>query len=294
MKVRVPASSANLGPGFDVLGLALSIYVTVEVNEAESLSIVSSGFGFDVPNNASHLAAVVAQEVLGHSNVSIEIDSQIPLARGLGSSAALSVAVAGACGAYDAFVVGSDFDGHCENAAASYFGGLVAGSRVGDSWEAISIPIDPRYGVIIVVPEIEIPTKDARAVLPKSIAFGDAVFNLGRMALLMGGLANIEAMRFEFGEDKLHEPYREVIFPGAITIKEILGDNGALLATWSGAGSSMIGLFDRYDIATSISTIRDELASANVAAEVFDVAIDTEGICFLEDLDDPDDLDDRS
>src|ERR1700682_5614502 len=126
MRARAPASSANLGPGFDVLALALSVYVEVTVEPAARLRVEAEGEGADLPLDATHLAVRVATEVAGHDRLAIAVRSEIPVVRGVGSSAALAAAAAAAAGARDPLGVAAAFDGHPENAAASVLGGLVA------------------------------------------------------------------------------------------------------------------------------------------------------------------------
>ena len=130
MRARAPASSANLGPGFDTLAVALDCYVSVEVEPADALRVHSEGEGAGLFDDASHLAARVVAEVLGHDRVAITVRSQIPVARGMGSSAALVAAAAAAAGADDPFAIAAAYDGHPENAAASVFGGLLAATTV--------------------------------------------------------------------------------------------------------------------------------------------------------------------
>ena len=122
MRARAPASSANLGPGFDVLAVALSAYVEVSVEPAPRLEVRATGYGADLPADATHLAARVAAHVTGHDRLAVEVVSDIPVGRGLGSSAALAVAAAAAAGAAEPFLYGVEIDGHPENAAASAFG----------------------------------------------------------------------------------------------------------------------------------------------------------------------------
>src|SRR5687768_8791408 len=112
MRARVPASSANLGPGYDTLALALNLYVEVEVVEADALSVHSEGEGSELPVGAGHLAARVASRVVGHDRLSITVRSQIPVGRGLGSSAALAVAAAAAAGSDDPLAIAAAVDGH--------------------------------------------------------------------------------------------------------------------------------------------------------------------------------------
>src|SRR6202167_1362535 len=125
MFARAPATSANLGPGFDALAVALGLYVEVSLDDADKFSISSEGCGAGLFDDENHLAARVARSVLGHSNFALHVNSSIPLSRGLGSSAALAVAAAAAAGSADPLSVAAALDGHAENAAASVLGGLV-------------------------------------------------------------------------------------------------------------------------------------------------------------------------
>src|ERR1019366_8374455 len=128
MLARVPASSANLGPGFDALAVALTRYVEVSVELAESFSISSEGCGAGLFDDERHLGAQVAARVLGHDRFAIHVTSEIPLSRGLGSSAALALAAAAAAGSPSPLATATEMDGHAENAAASMLGGLVVAS----------------------------------------------------------------------------------------------------------------------------------------------------------------------
>ncbi len=127
MRARVPASSANLGPGFDSLGLALCRYTEVTVEPAASLTITAEGAGSHLPCDRTHLAAEIVRDVLGHDDVRIHVSSEVPLARGMGSSAALIAAAAAAAGHPDPFAYTALREGHSDNAAAAVLGGLVTG-----------------------------------------------------------------------------------------------------------------------------------------------------------------------
>jgi homoserine kinase len=124
MFARAPASSANLGPGFDTLAVALSLYVDVSLELADSLSIMSDGCGAGRYDDERHLGVRVAAGILGHTNFSMRVTSSIPVSRGLGSSAALAVAAAAAAGGSSPLDVATGVDGHAENAAASTFSGV--------------------------------------------------------------------------------------------------------------------------------------------------------------------------
>ena len=147
MFARVPASSANLGPGFDALAVALSLYLEVSLEVADNFSITSEGFGARLFDDERNLGARVAAEVLGHSNFTMHVKSEIPLSRGLGSSAALAVAAAVAAGAADPLLVSTRVDGHPENAAASLMGGLVVARSNDGGVVARPLALDDRVAI---------------------------------------------------------------------------------------------------------------------------------------------------
>ena len=244
MRARAPASSANLGPGFDTLALALSLWVEVEMEPAGALSVMASGQGSDLPTDGSHLAARVARDILGHDRVSIRVHSDIPVGRGLGSSAALAAAAAGAAGAdrLRAHAVASRFDGHPENAAASVYGGLVAATLIGGEPLVESLSLDLDLAFVAVVPDRHLATEEARRALPAEVSHADARFNLGRLPLLLVGLADHHRLRSEAAEDRLHQPYRQALFPEAAPLMAGLVASGALAACWSGAGPTIVGM----------------------------------------------------
>jgi homoserine kinase len=239
---RVPGSTSNLGPGFDVLGLALSIFTEVEIQPASHLMIETAGEGVERARDASHLAARVATEVAGTDRLFIRVRSDVPLGRGLGSSAALAAATAAAAGAEDPLAIAARFDGHAENAAASVLGGLVAATFVDGEVVARKLPLDPELCFVALVPERQLATTTARVVLPTSLPFADAVFNLGRLGLLLAGLADRQALVSAAGEDRLHQDVRSSLYPEAPVLLEALRAAGATISCWSGAGPGLLGI----------------------------------------------------
>lgn len=243
MLARVPASSANLGPGFDCLAVALALYLEVTVEPADTFTITSEGCGAGVFDDERNLGARVVADVLGHSNFSIHVKSEIPLSRGLGSSAALAVAAAVAAGAADPLAVSTSVEGHAENAAASLLGGLVvarADSR--DGVVARPLALDYEWRFVVVIPDEELSTVGARRVLPERVPFADAVRNLSAMGLLLAGLADHDAFVDGAMDDYLHQPYRMGLLPFAEPLLATLREGGAAGSCWSGAGSTMLGL----------------------------------------------------
>jgi homoserine kinase len=242
MLARVPASSANLGPGFDALAVALTLYLEVTIEVADAFAITSEGFGAGQFDDERNLGARVAAEVLGHSNFVMHVKSEIPLSRGLGSSAALAVAAAVAAGATDPLAIGTRIDGHAENAAASLLGGLVVARSNDDGVVARSLALDDEWRFVVVIPDDELSTDDARDVLPDLVPFGDAIQNLSSMGLLLAGLADHDAWVAGAMDDVLHQPYRMSLLSFAQPLLTTLRDSGASGSCWSGAGSTMLGL----------------------------------------------------
>ncbi len=278
MRASAPASSANLGPGFDVLALALSPRVEVTVEPAGHLEVSTEGEGADLPQDGSNLAARVATAVAGHDRLAVHVRSEIPVSRGLGSSAALAVAAAAAAGSADPLGVAAEVDGHAENAAASMLGGLVAATFVDGRAVARRFQLDPALTFVVLVPERRLATKSARAALPVTVALADAVFDLGRLPLLLAGLADHSLLLPAAAEDRLHQPPRSALFPEADELIGRLVAGGARMASWSGAGSCIIGVCHR-DLGPALRDAGEAaLAECAVAGESLLLEADLEGL----------------
>jgi homoserine kinase len=278
VRARAPASSANLGPGFDTLALALGLYVEVTVEPADTLSVTALGEGADLPCDGSHLAARVAVGVAGTDRLAITVHSEIPVGRGLGSSAALAVAAAAAAGAGNPFAVGAVSDKHPENAAASAFGGLVTATMVEGDPVARGLPLDHKLTFVVVVPDRRLPTHEARQALPATVTHADAAFNLGRMGLLIAGLADHRRLVAAAAEDRLHQRWRGGLFPEADRIMVALRDGGACAVCWSGAGPSILAI---CTVGTEGNVARAGtalLAEAGLSGQVLQLAPDLAGL----------------
>ena len=244
MRARAPASAANLGPGFDALAVALTCYVEVAVEPSARLEVRTSGHGAELPADASHLAARVATSVAGHDRLRIEVHSEIPVARGLGSSAALAVAAAAAAGAEDPFAYGVSVDGHPENAAAAAFGGLVVATFVDGRpvWRPLSL--DPALRFVVVVPDRELATASGPGGSRGQRLARRRRLQPGPDGLLLAGLADHGALVPEAAEDRLHQDARAALFPEAPALLAGLRAAGALASCWSGAGPSLLAVCD--------------------------------------------------
>ena len=285
MRARAPASSANLGPGFDTLAVALDCYVSVEVEEAPSLRVHSEGEGSGLFDDASHLAARVVTEVLGHDHFAVTVRSQIPLARGLGSSAALAAAAAAAAGSDSPFAVAAAHDGHPENAAASVFGGLVAATMVGGRPVHAPLPLSDELAFVVLVPERDLATPEARGVLPASLTRSDVVFNLGRMGLLVAGLAGPGVARAR-GHRRPHPPARaHGPVPRGPGPAARPGRRGALAASWSGAGPTLIGITPAGSAETVRVGAQAALEAAGVPGRALALRADRRGIVYGDEAD---------
>jgi homoserine kinase len=259
-RIRVPASSANLGPGFDALGLALRIYLECRFRPSANLNIRVSGRDANViPCNEKNLiwqtALAVASDTGGTLEpVELEIVNDIPLGKGLGSSAA--ALTAGVVIADRLLGLGwkpsrildeaAKLEGHPDNVAACVLGSIVASAiDSGGVARAVRLELSERYDVAIVVPDFVLPTSEARAVLPDCYSRDDTIFNVQRSALLVAALATGTTAAFPSAlEDRLHQPYRLKLVPGLEEILKLRAP-GLLGCALSGAGPSILVFYER-------------------------------------------------
>ncbi len=283
MAFRAPASSANLGPGFDALAIAVGLYVEVEAVPAGALALTATGEGAELASDPSdHLAVRVIREVAGHDRFAVRVDSQIPVGRGLGSSAALAVAAAAAAGSDDPLGVAARVDGHPENAAASVLGGLVAACMVDGRPVARKLSLDPGLSFVVVVPDRPLPTAEARAALPRTVPLADAAANLGRMGLMIAGMADRSQLIAEAASDRLHQGSRTPLFPESVELLSALVEAGALASAWSGAGPSMIGMCDAGRSAAVAAALSRTMGELGLAGRVLVLEADTCGLTQLQ------------
>jgi len=268
VEVSVPASSANLGPGFDSLGLALSLRdrVTAEVTGSTGLTIDVSGAGAgQVPVDESNLvyrAAVHAFSAMGCETpgISLHCENVIPHGRGLGSSSAAIVAgisaarglVTGGLLLLDddaAFRLAADLEGHPDNVAPASFGGFTIARNEGGRFLATSVVVDPRVNAVVFVPPTPVETRVSRRLLPAAVPHAAAAANAGRAALLVVALSRQPELLFAATEDRIHQDYREPLMPHTLRLVRELRRE-AVPAVVSGAGPAVLSFADAPTAAT--------------------------------------------
>ncbi|WP_261663090.1 homoserine kinase [Deinococcus sp. Marseille-Q6407] len=293
LTVRVPASSANLGPGFDCLGLSLPLYTTVQVQPAPALTVVPQGEVLaGTPADASNyvyrgmteLAQVVGRPL---PPLRLEISSEVPLARGLGSSAAALVAALLAANAvlddpldrHQLLDLASRMEGHPDNVAPALLGGVVVATFDGQQAQPLRIEPPAHLGATVLIPDFELSTADARRVMPPHYSRADAVFTVSHAALttvaLLAGRLDLLAAAMQ---DRLHQPYRAPLVPGLDAVLAGATQHGALGAALSGAGPTVLCLHDtRQDTAPLHSFLRTVMAEEGLSGRVLDLPLDRDG-----------------
>jgi homoserine kinase len=257
VRVSVPATSANLGPGYDALGLALDLrdLLTVEVT-GDELAVSVTGHGAsDLLLDETHLVVRAMRSGFEAMNahpagLRLTCENHIPHARGLGSS---SAAIVGGIAAARALVAGgslllddqavfalaADLEGHPDNVAPAVLGGLTVAGREGDAWFAVRAGVDPRISTVVFVPPVGVETWTARALLPDHVPHADAAANAGRTALLVAAL-NDQPERLHLAtRDWLHQDFREPAMPESLALVRALRADG-VPALVSGAGPTVL------------------------------------------------------
>jgi homoserine kinase len=240
--VRVPASSANLGPGYDVLAAALSLQLELEVEETGEFVVHSGVPG--LPTDRSNLCVRAFERLRPADGVTFQIRSEIPVAAGLGSSAAAIVAgLAAADHMYELdaplFELATELEGHPDNVAAALHGGFVICPGPGEA----PVRFEPAPGLegVLAMPDHEVSTAAARAAMPADLPLDDAVHNVGHAALLVLGLAKDDFSLIGRGlRDLVHQPRRRELYPRSMELVDRAQELGAVGATISGAGPTVL------------------------------------------------------
>ncbi|WP_213951137.1 MULTISPECIES: homoserine kinase [Tepidanaerobacter] len=256
IKIQVPATTANFGPGFDCLGASLGLYNYIEMGFSDEPIVEVRGEGKEeIPTDETNLVYQAGLKVLELAGVDkhlkIVLENNIPIARGLGSSAACIVGglkaanrlVGDAFDNIELIRIATQMEGHPDNVVPATFGGfclsMIHEGRI--IYKTFPMPFWLQF--VVCIPEFELKTEDARKILPKEIKFQDAVFNIGRVAMLVAAMARGDFTDMDiFCQDRLHQPYRSRLIPGMDEILATVRSKGAYAGFLSGSGPSVVCL----------------------------------------------------
>lgn len=260
VRVQIPATTANMGPGFDTLGMALKLFNMVEMDVAgNGLNIEVDGDGADaIPRDATNIVYSAAAKVFKQVNfepqgLRIKIVNNIPLARGLGSSAAAIVGGLVAANILsgsklnekELLAIATEIEGHPDNVAPALLGGIIVSVQAEGEVKYSKIDPPAKLKCVVAIPDFTLPTKLAREVLPTSVSMNDAIYNISRASLLVAALIKQDFNMLSTAmDDKLHQPYRANLVPGmkkVFAAAKLAGAKGIVL---SGAGPTLIAFCD--------------------------------------------------
>lgn len=286
IKITVPATSANLGIGYDTLGMAVSLYAHVTMDRASELTITGCPEEFRNADNMVYQAFLYALETWGEESfpVSIHIETEVPVARGLGSSSTLVVAgIMGAAALTNHTVtreelvaLATSLEGHPDNVAPAILGAAVCSfTPEGELPRCLRYDVSPRLRFITIIPPYEVHTADARKVVPTEVPLSTAVWQMGRIAGLTRGLETGDtALIASANDDRLQEPYRRELIPDYEAIREACLAGGAKTLWISGSGSTLMAVTDDTIVAKFLQVrLREQFPSC----ETHILTCDTEG-----------------
>ncbi len=286
--IRVPATTANIGPGFDSMGCALALhnYITCEVLPEGSLIITGCPEQYQNEENLAvqGYRAVLKRLDLPNEGLLLNIRAEIPVCRGLGSSAALIAGGAAAANLLhgsplsptELLEVTNEIEGHPDNLAPAIYGGLTASLVEDGKPRTVKFPLSPTLRWVAAIPDFELSTHLARAVLPKKVDFVDAVYNASHVAVLVGALASGDRELIAMAlRDRLHQPYRESLIPEYGRVKQAAEQCGAIAFCISGAGPTLLALTDEASFAAQFA---EKCKRLEHRWNIMELAVDTEGI----------------
>lgn len=305
VSVKVPASSANIGPGFDCLGLALPIYNTITIEEtvlpgtgieinlmSEEETIDEMVFD-DIPrdeNNIVYKAVEMLYNSIGQepSELRINIQAQIPITRGLGSSS--SIVVGGLLAANKLLgnpadetallAIATEVEGHPDNVAPAILGGFVLANQEDDgTLTYCKLHWPDEWDLTVCIPDFQLSTEIARSVLPKEVPMQDAIFNAKHLAMLIEAVntKNAKLMKAAL-KDRLHQPYREKLVPGMKEIMEVFKHEDSVLGcVLSGAGPTLLVISHKYDLDKIKSTVKEIWEKQNIKVDVRTLKVEEQG-----------------
>lgn len=297
VRVQVPATTANMGPGFDCLGMALQLYNTVEMSFAPAgllIEIQGEG-GSEIPRDEKNMVYLAAQRVFRLSGqescgLKIKLANSIPVSRGLGSSTAAIIG-----GMIAANILSGNklsqkeiinnacaMEGHPDNIAAAVLGGIVVAVSADGEVKCQRILPPKNLRAVVSIPDFTLPTKTSREALPQQVPLSDAAFNLGRLALLIASLYTGDINQFGTAmEDRLHQPYRTSLVPGMKKVFAAAKLAGAKGITLSGAGPSIVAYSD-HNMDLIARVMRDTFRQNGISARSMVLDISPVGARALE------------
>lgn len=288
IEVRIPATSANVGPGFDALGIALNLYNTYRFQEIfNGLDIEGFEEDYNNKNNLVYTSMLRTFDIIEYSpkGIKIEAHTQIPISRGLGSSAACILA--GVLGAnymageplskLDIFKIAVEIEGHPDNIAPALFGGLIASIMEEEQIYYNHINIAKGIKFVALIPDFTLSTKLSREVLPRQISHRDGVHNSGRVALLLSALSNgrFDLLKHAL-KDRLHQPYRGKLIEGFDDVFSKCDKLGSLGVYLSGAGPTIMAIVEENNVNFS-KDIKEYFNSIGYNWDVKELDLDLEG-----------------
>lgn len=284
MKIIVPATSANVGPGFDSVGIAVSKYLTIDVLEAQENWWIEHDLGEEIPSNEENLllqtALQVAADLPPHR---LKMTSEVPLARGLGSSSSVIVAgieLANQLGKLslsdeDKLEIATKIEGHPDNVAPAIFGNLVVASYVDQQTNHLVLPF-PECALVAFVPNYELKTSDSRNVLPSEWTYKEAVAasSIANVAIAALAKGDLRVAGKAIEADRFHERYRQQLVAEFPQVKEVAHQHDAYATYLSGAGPTIMTLLP----VEHAETFAKDLESKDLNGQVFSLKIDTTGV----------------
>ena len=305
VSIKVPASSANLGPGFDCIGLALPIYNTITVEETVlpgsgiEINVMSDDETIDemvfnnIPkdeNNLVYKAVEMLYNSIGQipSELKINIQTGIPIARGLGSSS--SIIVGGLLAANKLLgnpadeaallAIATEVEGHPDNVAPAILGGVVLATQEDDGSLAYAkLNWPEEWDITVCIPDFQLSTEIARSILPKEVSMQDAIFNAKHLAMLIQALNTRDEKLMKIAlKDRLHQPYREKLVPGMREIMDAFRhEDGVLGCVLSGAGPSLLIISHKYDLDKIKSTVKEIWETQNIKFDIRTLKVEEQG-----------------
>ena len=255
LRLRLPATSANLGPGFDALGLAMTLYLTIEADAAEAFAIQARGLDANLVERLDGNLMLETYRALAPAGpaLSLRVENGIPLGMGCGSSAAALLAGVMLANHFGELNMTPQVvleeacrrEGHPDNVAACFYGGMTASAMVDGRVEAASLGRELPWRLLLAIPGTSLATSEARALLPASYTRTDAVVNLQATALLVAAFALGRPELLQAGaRDRMHQPYRSVACPLFPLLAPLAGEAGVFSVTLSGAGPGVLVIVD--------------------------------------------------